>query len=137
MLNQISLDISNVDLGAMLIECVAGAWEREAATRLVVEHGVWLSNAKFRAYIAQDSETGAVGILWYDLEDAIASGVLYGSAEDIVALRIASGFVTGSKYPVNEIESVSPLTLTAIMRSIAINAGYGSMIDDWCPLVSV
>jgi hypothetical protein len=137
-MNEVAVaELSPAEVIAGLLNNKPDNWEREAAHRLLAEHGAWPNNHAFRKYMIgwrQANGTVGVAVLWGDVADDHTDGRIAASGEDALVLKVALSHVAMVKMELWEIESVEPRTMRAIMRAQATGAGYGDYVDDWCPL---
>jgi len=119
-------ELSSADVIAGLLNNKPDNWEREAAHRLLAEHGVWPRSAEFQKYLVawRRPDVGlAVAVLWDDVADDYKGGRISGTAEDALVLKAALSHVACVEMGLWEIESVEPRTMRAIMRAQAFGAG--------------
>jgi hypothetical protein len=130
-------DLSVAEVVAGLLNNKPDNWEREAAHRLLAEHGIWPGDATFRKYMIgwrRPDGTIMVAIRWGDVADDYKAGRIAASGEDALVLKAALSHVALVEMGLWEIENVEPRTMRAIMRAQATGAGYGDVVDEWCPL---
>jgi hypothetical protein len=130
-------ELSPAEVVAGLLNNRPDNWEREAAHRLLAEHGAWPNNSAFRKYMIgwrQADGTVVVAVLWGDVADACKNGKITAAGEDALVLKVALSHVCLVEMGLWEIENLEPRTVRAVMRAQATGAGYGDYVDEWCPL---
>jgi hypothetical protein len=121
------------DLARRLVADSDGDWELEAAARLLIEHGKWLQDSLFYRFILINDREG-VFVDWASVANSLREDSVVGSHEDVVVLKVAASICHQLDAAVWEIYNLSPLAMRAIMRALAVAAGYGDRVDQWCPL---
>jgi len=115
------------EMAAGLMAGNDGQWAQDAGTLLVVWHGFWLRDAKFRRYVVKSQFSDSLQINWEELGRALEAGLIEGGDSEIGVLNIATS-IAMFYHRINfrdNLSKHSPEVMEYISRAVRHASGYG------------
>jgi hypothetical protein len=121
-------DLDLVDVESALLRAAVGDYTAEAAILLLANFGHWLPQLQTADLISleEDAVTGIrwAQIQWGDLDQALTTGLIFGSSGELRVLRAAASLVDDQPVDLGDLASgLDRRSLTLLLAAIAHAGG--------------